>query len=379
MKYLHVIPAEGSYSFFYTIKKLQKEVNLNEHKFLVTTCKSGVIKYYPKLLAFTDLQFVREVNKHRGKFKRLFEFYKELKDAEHIIWYSFSRQRYSFMLPIYFSNKIIKKSIWLRLPREEFLKGNSKKYKDKIFKHIYFSVIRKISTIGFFSSIDKYRFERMNKNNIKNKNIKTFDLPIFVSEERIRKLKEIRTKVKSINNTIIQITDEPANRCALFSILEALTKFSQENIKIGIPINYGFYYHRLSLREKQYIQKIKRFADKKMKDKVTIWNSPISEDVFIRYLSYVDILILNMNIPSRYTNLLYFLYLGKKVFLPQNTTVYSYFHNLGITVFDLKDISQLTFDKLMENNDQSIGQAWAAERLESNIIMKKWNNFFENI
>ncbi len=375
MKYLHVIPPNDSNVLYHTLKKIHEEVDLNEHRFIVTASQSGVIKYCPKLLAFTDLEFVQEPTKHGKNRKRVREFHKILKQADRIIWYSFSNQNKVFVLPLYWDKELCKKSVWIRWYSEVAEEKGGKKWKDRMLARMYSSIKSKIKTMGFLSDIEKFKFDERNKNV---EGIRTFHTPLCVEQEQIEMLKDLLIKERS-ETVCVQATDGSTKVHGPITALDKLSVFAEENINITVPLNYGFYYSKPTYAMQKHIDQIRIHAKKTFGNNVKVLNAACPDASYMNYLRQIDIAVSVIGVPTRYTNLIYLLYMGKKIFFPADSTTYRYLEERDIDIYDTNEITGMSFEEFTAPANTANGIAWAKKQIDSDTVFRKWKELFDSL
>lgn len=375
MKYLHVIPPSDAYALYDTLKNLYDRVDPDEHQFIVTSSQTGVVKYCPKLLAFEELQFVQEPTKRGKNRKRVWAFYKFLKQADHIIWYSFAHQNKAFMLPLFWDSKLRDKSVWIRWYSEVAAEKGGKKWKDRILARIYSSIKAKIKTMGFLSDIEKFKFDERNKNT---EDIKTFHTPLCIEKGKVSLFDELMEKQKG-EAVHVQATDGATKFHGPITVLDKLSFYADENIKIMVPVNYGFYYSKPTPALQKYIDQIRAHARKTFGNKAKVLNAACPDDSYQNYLRQIDIAVSLIDVPTRYANLIYLLYLGKKIFYPANSTTYQYLEAHGIDVYDTNEITGMSFEEFIEPARTENGVAWAKEQIDPNAVFQKWQTLFDSL
>lgn len=170
------------------------------------------------------------------------------------------------------------------------------------------------------------------------------------------------------NETRIQIN----NSCdeSILEMLDILSKFKDENIKITTILSYG----KIEIKDKIIKKGQEIFADKfEFIEKFL----PIEE--FIKYSASNNILICNQNRQQGLGNVLSSLYLGNKVFIKSDITSVKYLENFGLKVFDTYKISEMSFDEfkkylddIRENNIKMAEKFYTED-----LYIKKWNEIFE--
>ena len=250
-----------------------------------------------------------------------------------------------------------------------------KTWKDRMLAKMYTSIKSKIKTMCFLSDIEKFKFDERNKNN---EEIKTFYTPLFIEEDRINLFDELMDKETS-ESVHIQATDGATKIHGPITVLDKLSVFAEDNIKITIPVNYGFYYSKSTSALQKYVDQIRVHARKTFGNKVKVLNAACPDESYQNYLRQIDVSVSLIGVPTRYANLIYLLYMGKKIFYPSDSTTYEYLEALGIDVYDTNEITGMSFEEFIEPAKIENGVAWAKEQIDPAEVTKKWHVMFDSL
>ena len=207
-----------------------------------------------------------------------------------------------------------------------------------------------------------------------------FYTPLLFAENRIKLLEESRTKKLNQKKEIrIQVAHNSLQLNNHINILSQLEKYRENNIRVILPLSYGTYgingqFGGFAYR-KSVIQCAYSFIGK---NKVSILSKELPLEKYLQYLWNIDIAVFNVNRPIGLANIIYMLYMGKKVFLPANSPHYKFFKEIGLPVFKTEDIDFMTYDEFIRPVDTQVSN-WIIKRLSPGEGIKNWDNLFLQI
>ncbi len=246
---------------------------------------------------------------------------------------------------LYKNKKLLKKSYWGIWGGDLY---NAKR--DKINDYV------RQNFKGYITDKDKNAV--LEKYDIMNKNFYPVYLipPIGLKMiEGIEKPNKNYTKIQ-INNSSDKSTLE---------MLDILSKFKDENIKITTILSYG----DLGVKNEIIKKGTEIFGDK-----FEYLDSFISPDEYLKHLIQNDILILNQNRQQGLGNTTVSLAIGTKVFIRSDVTTYKCMKNDQMPIYDTISIPDLTFSDFIEYNDN---YSRAKMYLDEDIIFKQLEEVFD--
>lgn len=172
--------------------------------------------------------------------------------------------------------------------------------------------------------------------------------------------KEYNIISKKHDTINIQIGNSATSTNNHLFILEKLLKYKDENIKIYVPLSYG---------EKEYAEVIIEEGKKLFGDKFI----PITEfmpfEKYLEFLSKIDIAIFAHNRQQGMGNIITLLGLGKKVYISSDTTPWELFNEIGVKVYDVKnlDITPI-YEETKRRNHEIIKNYFSEKRLKEQLI-----------
>lgn len=211
------------------------------------------------------------------------------------------------------------------------------------------------------------------KNEI-NSNAQTFyasyvggiDSTFFQKQIRVLSLEEKLARKECIK---IQIGHSSSKILNHLDVLEKLSKFKNENIKLFIPLSYG---------DKEYGDEVHKEAIKIFGDKAICIRDMMNKDDYMEFLSNIDIVIFNTTRQIGLGNLIPLLYMEKKIYIPKGSVMYDFYKNQGINICNYFDINIGNYNSFVSPIDMSAGKEFIISnelRIENKVDM--WNKVFE--
>lgn len=193
---------------------------------------------------------------------------------------------------------------------------------------------------------------------------------LYPSSIDIEYLNSISKKIPE-DKKIIQVGNSATFTNQHKQILDKLVKYKECNIEIMCPLSYGPIAYRDSIIE--YGKEL--FGDKFRP--ITEYMSPRE---YVDLLNSVDIAMFNNNRQQATANIEILSYLGKKLFLRNDTTMWKHYVERDKRYFyDIDSIDDLSFEELCEypkenalDNAEYFKMIW-----DMNHLKALWNNMFE--
>ena len=154
--------------------------------------------------------------------------------------------------------------------------------------------------------------------------------------------------------------------------IKKLRKVMNSNVRFYFPLSYG---------DKEYAQKIINYAQKELPNRCVFLTEYMSYEQYINLLCEMNIGLFLCDRQQAMGNIRSMLYLGCKVYIKKNTSMWDYFtKELGCKLFDADHMLEDNFiggrvqnqEKLWFNH-KKMEQYYQQER-----NLKKWKAFFEN-
>ena len=143
--------------------------------------------------------------------------------------------------------------------------------------------------------------------------------------------------------------------------MELLRRFAGENIQVYVPLSYG----KIS-----YAEKIIDKGSELFGEKFIPMTQFMSATEYNKHLSNVDILIFNHRRQQGFNNIIISLYLGSKVFIRQEVSLWNHLiDDLGCIVSSTDEIQKSDYQKFIENNLKTIKKNKTAVK---KLFSKEW-------
>lgn len=154
-------------------------------------------------------------------------------------------------------------------------------------------------------------------------------------------------------------------------VLNALKKFSKNDIRLIIPLNYG---------DTEYKQEVKAKAYELFdKTKVVFIEKKIPLEDYIKILWRVDIAIFHSDRQIAEGNIIMLMFMGKKIFIKSNSVLDEYYRQKNhLTIFDSSKIGSMSFKDFKNSDfDNSRNREFALNDMDMTRIANEWRSCFE--
>lgn len=184
--------------------------------------------------------------------------------------------------------------------------------------------------------------------------------------------KEMLDKVVEQPKDYIKIQINNSCDKSTIDMLEVLSKFKDENIKITTIVSYEPYgntsYARTIVKKGMEI-----FGDKF--ESIKTWMKP---EQYAQHLAQNDILILCQNKQQGFGNTLASLYLGKKVFIRSDVSVNKYLNSQRIKIYNSDEIKDMNFLKFIEFTERENNCKNIQKYFDEKYLISLWKNIFDD-
>ena len=160
----------------------------------------------------------------------------------------------------------------------------------------------------------------------------------YVDSEKDSYLQKIRntvTKDSEEVNIIVGNSATKSNRH--IEVLNLLSRFKDENIKIYCPLSYG---------DLEYSKSIQESGNELFGDKFIPLTEFMDMKEYMDFLNKMDVGIFNNDRQQGLGNICALIYLGKKVYLRENTSMKDEMRELMVKTFDIDDIRNQKIEML---------------------------------
>ena len=171
--------------------------------------------------------------------------------------------------------------------------------------------------------------------------------------------------IPKIQHDYIQIQINNSCDKSTLEMLDILSKFKNENIKITTILSYG---------QMEYKDKIIKKGQEIFGDKFEFLDTYLSLTDYVKHLAQNDILILNQNRQQGLGNITMSAVLGTKIYVRKECTTYNRLKNDNVPVFDTNDICSSSFNDFIFNDSNS---SEARKYFDENIIKNQLKELFD--
>jgi dTDP-N-acetylfucosamine:lipid II N-acetylfucosaminyltransferase len=235
---------------------------------------------------------------------------------------------------LYIFGFLLRKTTWVLWGSDlYFYKDHQAKAIYKVYEMLRKRIIRKIPYIACFIRGD---FELARKVYKTNAEYHYICYPLPTDFELLERIRHIDNPGQTIKILIGNSAAKTNNHQEVFRLLSSLKDL---NIEVICPLSYG--------DEEDYKNEV-------IKDGKLIFGNkfiPLLEIIpvveYSRFLLSIDLAIMNHKRQQALGNILSLLFLGKKVFLQKDTTSFMYLSELGIKIFNVDDIKNSDYEKLV--------------------------------
>ncbi|HHX57499.1 MAG TPA: TDP-N-acetylfucosamine:lipid II N-acetylfucosaminyltransferase [Clostridiales bacterium] len=153
--------------------------------------------------------------------------------------------------------------------------------------------------------------------------------------------------------------------------LDMLKKFSKENIEIICPLSYG---------SREYAERVIEYGKKYFNAKFIPLINLIPKDEYLKLLSDVRIAMFNNDRQQGMGNISRLLATGCKVYLKNDTSMWSFYKNRGYSVNDIDNIKSLDFDELVSFSQSNAihNNGIFLQYSDPTILYNSWKRIFED-
>lgn len=206
---------------------------------------------------------------------------------------------------------------------------------------------------------DRYKIESLNYVN------SAYTFPVTLDM-----IKRAQQK-KSQNKDYVTIQINNSSDVSTLEILDILSKFKNEKIKIRTILSYG---------KLEYKQDIINKGISIYGDKFSYIDTLLTPEKYAEFCVENDILILNQNRQQGLGNSFLALQFGQKLFIRSEITTYDYLRKNGNIVFDTKLIRGMSFETFKYNScvDKSVNILNSKKFFTDEFLYIHWKKVFEH-
>ncbi len=366
MKFLHIVQPSVRMMNTY-IKMVTENFSKEDHAFyFIQKCPASERELF-------NYSNVFQMN-GETRTEKIKDFYKMLNQAENIIWHGYMHPtRFAFFLLIF--RKFLKKSTWLMWGIDLYnWERPVRRIKDRI-ANFFEKMCRE--QMGAVIALVEPDVEAFKKTFPKSK-AKCYIAPYPISMESFNTMEKLsKWKKRSNGETYVQVAHNAHGFNNHLDILESMAHFSEENIKLFIPMSYG---NDWNSRTDNYVHRVERAAQEIFGDKnVTILRRLMPQNEYTKFLWNMDICVFKADRQNALGNMLKSLYVGNKVFLSPRSPLYQFFLDNGIKVYNSDDIREMSFEEFATMPDRTTAVEWIRRQYHLRYAVETWGNVFSDM
>lgn len=355
MKFLHYMPIASDFYNGETIKMInsEKEFDRNEHTFYIKfAINSEDVQGYTNVVLKPHLS-VSE-----------FEIWADQFDF--IILHAWNITYYQQMR---ISEKAAKKIIWCIWGHDLYKFSNSK-LNAGIKNYLIHFLIKKIQ-IPFVKKIYaicySFPYDKKEILSVYGRNIPTFHVSYEFGYD-VAQVVGYAGKKQENGPLKVMVGHSSYEFLNHIDVLEKLKIYKNHDMKIYIPLNYG---------DMNYKDKIKKYCNS-YPFEVSILEKKLDKEQYVKYLSDIDIVIMDFKHQAALGNIYLLLLLAKKLYLNGEGIIYNGLMEEGISVFDSADIGKADYDEFSQMDyEKDIGKQWVMKMVDSEETKSRWRHLFD--
>ena len=157
-------------------------------------------------------------------------------------------------------------------------------------------------------------------------------------------------------------------------VLENLSKFKDENIRIILPLSYG--------GTKEYADEVVDYAEREFPGKVIALRKFMPKEEYFKLIEKVEIAIFDTDRQCALGNIERFIFRNVKVYLSENGVMYKYFFDLGVPVQKCESINKLSFEEFIiqptiKNRELFMKYIKSLSSIDQTV--EKWTYIYESL
>lgn len=154
--------------------------------------------------------------------------------------------------------------------------------------------------------------------------------PLYGGEENLLPPKDV---IHDHLNILVGNSATETNRH--LDVLQLLSKFSHENLRIYLPLSYG---------DKEYAQKVRESAKNLFGEKAIILDTFVPREEYSRFLQTIDVAIFNNNRQQALGNIATSLSVGAKVYLNEDSPLWNIFSECQFIIHPISSLTSISYD-----------------------------------
>lgn len=168
----------------------------------------------------------------------------------------------------------------------------------------------------------------------------------------------------------IQIQLAQSIKLSAIPVMEWLSKFKDENIRVCSILSYG--------DSNEIKEKVKEAGIKYFGEKYFYIENYMSPEDYAKHVASNDVLILNDDYQDGFGNTLAHLYLGKKVFIRDDIQTPEMLAKHNVKVYPTQCIQNISFSELIKDESSESNKENIKFYLDVKELIKNWNKIFND-
>ena len=168
---------------------------------------------------------------------------------------------------------------------------------------------------------------------------KHFIAPVCDNGYNMQLINEYRQSDKSGSTVWVLLGNSATESNQHFEALDLMSRYKDEDIKIVCPLSYG---------DDQYAAKVNEYGRSIFGDKFVGLTKYLDKNEYYQFLSKFSIAVFNNNRQQGMGNINAALAMGCKVYIRNDTAMWSKFTSEGFNIYDIGGVSALSFNEFVE-------------------------------
>ncbi len=206
---------------------------------------------------------------------------------------------------------------------------------------------------------------------------RNFDISYPSSMQRPGVLSRVRERQNLNRETInVLIGNSATLSNKHFEALDMLSKYSNENIHLFLPLNYGEGDYA------SYADEVERYAIRLFgQEKVTAFRRLIDQEEYVEIMRKMHIAVFNNDRQQAMGNIGILMAIGAKIYLRNDTNMWEHYRDRGCIVNDCDSIPFLSFEEFSHQSDSITDKnsEIILSFLDPNVLASKWRIVFEGM
>lgn len=345
---------------------VEEREDAHYHKFFIPRTED-IKLWVPDLNAHSNMIYLP----NNKRLQQFFFMYKLFSKAENIVIHGMFFGYWPLVV-LLSNKKFLEKLSWIEWTGDVYLwKLPEKSLKNRIKNFIGKKIRENVKFIVMSAPNDKDRFEQ--EFDISNKKILELSFP---SNRNVKQeLADVKPNKYKSDFVLVQIGHNAYSFNKHIMLIDMLEKFKNENMRIVLPLAYGWTGLNGAFGSMNYMNAVKKFAKDVFKKKALIFAKSIPLSDYSRFLWNVDIAIFGFDRLAGASNVYMLLYMGKKIFFDGSSPHYKFFKEQGFDVYDLYDIPNMTYEEFIAPAKHD-STKWLDNIYNNDYVINRWNEEF---